>query len=181
MWPLYIIGLALIGIIVYVSYNDKESPRKLKTITIKNKSYRVCQRCFSEVKESKEEVMSYCPTCGQKLHPMRTFFRVGTLNKNEGLWYNGYGQFVGNIKTQYNFCKNSDLPMPYDPRVIKHISVVASLKDLYEWFPKEDIKKLKEHGYTVLMYETNQYFYKNNHWLINKDAKLINKDVKVYD
>ena len=48
----------------------------------------------------------------------KSFFRVANLNHVEGLWYNRNGEFTGRIHKEFSFCKNHDLPMPYDESIL---------------------------------------------------------------
>jgi hypothetical protein len=109
-----------------------------------------------------------------------TFYRVGNTNKgNQGLWYKPDGKFSGDIHSKYNFCKNHELPMPFDPECVGFLSSTKTLEELYTWFSKEDIAKLGLHGFNILQYESEDYKYHNGHWLINQNnsklVKIINE------
>lgn len=103
------------------------------------------------------------------------FYRVGNTNtNNQGLWYAPDGTFTGHIHGKFNFVKNHDLKMPFDPQIVGWLSATKTLEDLYYWFTKEDISKLREHGFSVLKYESEDYKIHGNHWVIKQEtAKLI--------
>ena len=103
------------------------------------------------------------------------FYRVGNIHKgNQGLWYKPNGEFSGDIHNRYNFCKNYELPMPFDPECVGYLSATKTLEELYVWFSKEDIIQLQSHGFGILQYESEDYKQHNGHWLINKsNSKLV--------
>lgn len=74
------------------------------------------------------------------------FYRVGNVETNQGLWYDNKGNFTGDIHKKFDFCKNSKLPMPYNPEIIGFLSAVNKIEDLSEWFSIEDLKNLGKHG-----------------------------------
>lgn len=107
---------------------------------------------------------------------MKKFYRVGSTTTTQGLWYDMQGNFTGLIHDKFSFCKNKDLLMPYDEDLIDWLSATDSLEDLFNWFTREDIKKLSEFGYSVLVYETDDFKQYKNHLVINKQtSKLLEK------
>ncbi len=104
---------------------------------------------------------------------MKTFYRIANTDTNQGLWYNMEGKFTGLIHTQFDFCKNSELPMPFDEKIKNYLSATETLDELYEWFPQEDILKLNAFGYLITIYEAEDYKFHNNHWIINKNTSKI--------
>lgn len=106
---------------------------------------------------------------------MAIFYRVGNTNKeNQGLWYKPNGEFSGDIHNKYNFCKNYELPMPFDIECVGFLSATKTLEELYVWFSQEDIVRLKSYGFSILKYESEDYKYHGSHWLINQySSKLI--------
>lgn len=97
----------------------------------------------------------------------KSFFRVANLNHGDGLWYNRNGEFTGRIHKEFSFCKNHDLPMPYDESILGWLSATDTFENLLYWFTKEDILKLKVHGYNVVQYKCTMYREYENHWLIH--------------
>jgi len=102
----------------------------------------------------------------------KIFYRIGNLETEQGLWYDFEGNFTGLIHNEFDFCKNSDLPMPYSEEVVGWLSATDKLNDLFLWFPKEDIAKLEEHGYSIGVYEATEYKVHENHWVIKQDSSI---------
>ena len=99
----------------------------------------------------------------------KIFYRVGNLETQQGLWYDFDGKFTGLIHDRFDFCTNKDLPMPFNEEVVGWLSAVDKLNDLFQWFTKEDIKQLEEHGYSIGVYEATEYKVHENHWVIKQD------------
>ena len=102
----------------------------------------------------------------------KIFYRVGNLKTEQGLWYDFDGKFTGLIHDKFDFCENSELPMPFDPNVVGWLSSVDKLNDLFFWFTKDDIKQLEEHGYNIGVYEATEYKAHENHWVIKQDSSV---------
>ena len=102
------------------------------------------------------------------MNELRKFYRVGDMNGNQGLWYDMNGNYIGLIHSKFSFCKNRDLPMPFDKNIIGYMSVVGNLSDLFTWFTVQDIRELEKYGYRVFEYVSNDYKPYNNHFVINK-------------
>lgn len=100
----------------------------------------------------------------------KIFYRVGNVESEQGLWYDFKGNFTGLIHDKYDFCTNSDLPMPYEEGVVGWLSSVDNLNDLFFWFTKEDVKQLENFGYGIGVYEATEYRKYENHWLIKQDS-----------
>lgn len=114
------------------------------------------------------------PTVEEFLNIKRTFYRVGCTDTKQGLWYDKEGNFTGLIHTKFDFCKNKDLPMPYDENIKGYLSVVDELEDLFNWFTIEDIHQLNKFDYHIFKYEATNYKRYNNHWVIcEKTSKII--------
>ncbi|MAX51477.1 MAG: hypothetical protein CMH22_05815 [Methylophaga sp.] len=98
------------------------------------------------------------------------FYRVNNIDTQQGLWYDFKGEFTGLIHNKFNFCKNRDLKMDFDPELVGYISAVDNLEDLYNWFPKEDIYELQKHGFYIHKYQTEDFkFYERfQHTVINQ-------------
>ena len=45
----------------------------------------------------------------------KLFYRVANKETNQGLWYDQKGNFTGLIHGRFDFCENTNLPMPFDP------------------------------------------------------------------
>lgn len=102
------------------------------------------------------------------------FYRVGNINEeNQGLWYKPNGDFSGDIHNKYDFCKNRQLPMPFDIECVGFLSATKTLEELYIWFSKEDILKLQSYGFNILKYESEDYKHHNGHWLINQNSSKL--------
>ena len=101
----------------------------------------------------------------------KTFYRVAHAETGQGLWYNNTGSFTGLIHNKFNFCKNAELEMDFDPELVGWLSAADSLEALYQWFTEEDIKELQKHGWCITKYETNDYkFYDRfQHYVIKQD------------
>ena len=110
---------------------------------------------------------------------MKTFFRVGSLETNQGLWYNMDGEFTGLIHDKFNFCQNKNLQMPFDENMVGYLSTVDKLEDLFTWFSKSDILKLYPYGYRIMEYLANDYKFYNGHWLINRDSSKFIKIIEL--
>lgn len=110
---------------------------------------------------------------------MRTFYRVANLDHGDGLWYNRKGEFTGKIHDEFSFCKNHALPMPYDESILGWLSATDTLENLFFWFTKEDIERLKLHGYVVVCYTCTMYRFHDNHWLIHPDGIIESNVVEI--
>lgn len=104
---------------------------------------------------------------------MKKYYRVANIATNQGLWYDMTGKFTGLIHDTYNFCKNNELPMPYDPELVGWLSATDSLDELYMWFPPEDIKRLEEFGYRVFEYIASNVKQYKNHLVINQKTSIL--------
>lgn len=102
----------------------------------------------------------------------KIFYRVANHQTNQGLWYDFEGNFTGLIHDEFRFCLNKDLLMPYDKEIVGWLSATDELESLWEWFPKEDIKKLEEHGYYLSVFEAVDYKFHNNHWVIKQSTSI---------
>ena len=102
----------------------------------------------------------------------KIFYRVGNVDSQQGLWYDFNGNFTGLIHDKFDFCTNSELPMPYDKKVIGWLSSTDNLNELWFWFTKEDVKKLEEFGYGIGVYEATDYKIYENHWVIKQDTSI---------
>jgi hypothetical protein len=112
------------------------------------------------------------------MNKSKKFYRVSNTDTNQGLWYHFDGEFSGFIHDKFNFCNNSDLKMDFDEDLVGWISVVDNIDDLYQWFSKDDILKLQEHGWYIHEYESQDFrFYdKFGHYIIKQGTfRLTNK------
>lgn len=105
----------------------------------------------------------------------KRFYRVCNTNTQQGLWYNFQGEFTGLIHEKFDFCLHNKLAMDFDPELVGYLSATDSLENLFNWFPIEDILKLQKHGYTIHVYETDDYkFYdKFQHIVINQNKSIL--------
>ena len=102
---------------------------------------------------------------------MKTFYRVCNLVTMQGLWYDYSGEFTGLIHNEFDFCTNNELKMDFDPELIGWLSAVEELDHLWQWFSKEDIKRLQDHNYFIHQFESEEHkFYERfQHLIINQD------------
>jgi hypothetical protein len=103
----------------------------------------------------------------------RVFYRVANNETGQGLWYDRAGDFTGLIHGEFSFCANSGLKMPHDPAIVGYLSATDSLDDLYNWFPREDLTRLAEHGYHVVAYKARDYRQHNGHWIICERSSVL--------
>lgn len=95
------------------------------------------------------------------------FYRVAHNETGQGLWYDNAGNYTGLIRDVYSFCKNTRLPMPFDPEVRGWLSATRSMDELFEWFPQCDIIQLERYGYYATEYKAAFARKYENHWLIH--------------
>lgn len=109
------------------------------------------------------------------------FYRVCNPETQQGLWYDFNGEFTGLIHDQFNFCTNNELRMDFDPELQGYLSATDSLDTLFNWFTKEDILKLQDHGYYIHVYETEDFkFYERfQHQIISQHNSKIVKQIKL--
>ena len=103
----------------------------------------------------------------------KVFYRVANTETEQGLWYDFKGQFTGLIHSKFDFCMNTKLPMPFDPNIVGWLSATDTLEDLFNWFSKEDIERLEEHGYFITVYEATEYKFHQTHWVIKQDSSTL--------
>jgi hypothetical protein len=111
---------------------------------------------------------------------MKKFYRVSHEETQQGLWYDFAGKFTGFIHDKFNFCKNNELKMDFDKTIVGYLSATPDLESLWQWFTKDDILKLQEHGFFIHVYETSDFkFYDRfQHYVISQqESKLIEKIV----
>lgn len=66
--------------------------------------------------------------------------------------------------------------MPNNTNITGYLSATATLSDLFNWFPKDDILKLQKFGYRIEEYESENYKYIDNHYVIcETTSKLLTK------
>lgn len=109
---------------------------------------------------------------------MKKFYRVCNHETEQGLWYSFNGNFTGLIHNEFNFCKNNELKMDFDPELVGWLSATDSLETLYHWFPQEDIIRLQSNGWFIYVYESNNYkFYERfQHLIIHQaSSKIVEK------
>mgnify|MGYP001373906734 CR=1 FL=1 len=107
----------------------------------------------------------------------KQFYRIANNQTQQGLWYDFQGNFTGLIHNEFNFCKNTELPMPFDPEIQGWLSATDSLEDLYNWFTKEDISRLEQFGYRISLYEADDFKMHNNHFVINQETSVLKKQL----
>ncbi len=91
---------------------------------------------------------------------MATYYRIGSLNTAQSLWYDQNGNFTGSIHDKYTFCRCTSLEMPFDSTLTGWLSATESIEELLAWFPVEDILRLEQEGFRICIYEaTDVKFY----------------------
>lgn len=110
---------------------------------------------------------------------MKRFYRVSNTETNQGLWYDMEGNFTGLIHDKFDFCTNNELPMPYDEELVGWISATDTLEDLFNWFTKDDIKKLEEFGYKICVFEASEVKQYKNHLVINQASSKFLKFIDI--
>ena len=110
---------------------------------------------------------------------MKAYYRVANIDTCQGLWYDSEGKFTGLIHKDFNFCMNKDLPMPFDPDLVGWLSATDSLEDLFNWFSKEDIARLENHGWFITIYDAEIVRQYKNHLVICKDTSSVRGIIKL--
>lgn len=109
-----------------------------------------------------------------KLTTSNCYYRVANSETQQGLWYDWKGDFTGLIHDKFDFCKNKDMSMDYDPELVGWLSATKSLDQLHQWFPIEDIINLQQYGWRVHVYKPvdNQirFYEKFQHEVIAQSA-----------
>lgn len=98
----------------------------------------------------------------------KSFFYRVHHPKGLGLWYNQDGAFTSMVTKLNVNCK--DLDMSHDDECVGgYLSCTDSLDTLLQWFSKEEITMLSEHGYELVVFESDNYKMCNkyNHHLIH--------------
>jgi hypothetical protein len=113
---------------------------------------------------------------------MKTFYRVCNPTTEQGLWYDFKGNFTGLIHNEFNFCKNTDLKMDYDPELVKWLSATESIDDLFQWFTFQDILNLQDRGWYVHEYETENFKFYNRfkHFTICQTTSILKRKIELY-
>ena len=104
---------------------------------------------------------------------MLKFYRVCNNKTKQGLWYTQEGIHTGLIHNEFNFCMNTNLPMPFDPDLVGWLSATDSLEELFNWFPKEDVERLENHGWFITVYEAEKVKKYKNHLVICQETSLV--------
>lgn len=103
----------------------------------------------------------------------KLYYRIAHEKTQQGLWYDSNGNFTGLIHNEFNFCTNTNLPMPYDPDLVGWLSATETLEELFNWFPKEDIERLEKYGWFITVYEAeNVKIYKNHLAICQKTSQV---------
>jgi hypothetical protein len=84
----------------------------------------------------------------------KSFYRVGSVLKGTGLWYDDSGKLINLAKTQFNL-KSGDLPMGYDPNIVGYLSVTDTLDNLLQWFTLDEMITLKDAGYKLMCFDVD--------------------------
>lgn len=109
----------------------------------------------------------------------KLFYRIGHKETQQGLWYDSKGNFTGLIHTEFNFCMNAKLQMPFDAEIVGWLSATDSLKDLFNWFSKDDIKKLENYGFYITVYEAKKVKQHGNHLVICQKTSRVKKHLSL--
>ena len=88
-------------------------------------------------------------------------YRVENLAANHGLWYNGDGSYNGFIHNKMKDAMLRDLPMGFDPDMVRGgrswISAADSIEQLRNWVSPEDAVQLEEAGFELTVYDVLSY------------------------
>ncbi len=111
----------------------------------------------------------------------KLFYRIDS-DSLTGLWYNKEGLHTGLIHKELTWLGASSLTMPFEPELVGYISVTDSLEHLYTWFPKFEILKLQELGFSILEYSSNDVkfydFYQHN--VIHQKNSVLESRIKLH-
>jgi hypothetical protein len=66
-----------------------------------------------------------------------------------------------------------------EPAVTGWLSATDTLKELFNWFTEDDIKKLEQYGYELTIYEATEFKFHNNHWLIKQESSKPKGTIKL--
>jgi hypothetical protein len=108
---------------------------------------------------------------------LKLYYRIAHKDTQQGLWYDSNGNFTGLIHNEFNFCMNTKLPMPFDPELIGWLSATDSLDDLFNWFSKEDIEQLENHGWFITVYEAEKVKQYKNHLVICQKTSQVKEHI----
>lgn len=93
-------------------------------------------------------------------------FRVENPVTNQGLWYDGDGNFNPFILT-LAAAKSRDLPMEFDPDMLaggqRWYSACDNIPDLQHWFSRQDLLELDKAGYGLYQFDVSDYRQRNGH------------------
>lgn len=103
----------------------------------------------------------------------KVYYRIANNETKQGVWYDQQGNFTGLIHTKFNFCKNTELQMPYDEDIKGWLSATETLEELYEWFPKQDILILQNYGYFITAYHADHVKLYKNHLVIEQNTSKV--------
>ena len=103
----------------------------------------------------------------------KLFYRVHHP-RDLGLWYNGKAEFTNEIEKLDLKCAKLD--MSFDDNCAGgFISCTDTLDNLYNWFSREELLKLVDNGYDVLVFkaEESKFHEKFKHHLFKKEGSII--------
>lgn len=109
----------------------------------------------------------------------KLFYRIANEETQQGLWYDSKGKFTGLIHNEFNFCMNNGLEMPFDKEIVGWLSATDSLDDLFNWFSKEDIKKLETLGWFITIYEAEKVKQYKNHLVICQKTSKVKERIQL--
>lgn len=115
---------------------------------------------------------------------IKTYYRVANKDTNQGLWYDSEGNFTGLIHSEFNFCINTKLPMPFDQEIVGWLSATETLEELFNWFSVEDIEKLEKHGWFITVYTAEKVKQYKNHLVIYQKTSVLKERlplIKLFD
>lgn len=109
----------------------------------------------------------------QLLDMSNLYYRIAHETTHQGLWYDADGNFTGLIHNEFNFCMNTNLPMPFDPDLVGWLSATDSIETLFLWFSKDDINQLEKHGWFIHLYEAENVREYKNHLVICQKTSVV--------
>lgn len=95
--------------------------------------------------------------------------RVNGKN-GDSVWYKKDGTPRADFRERFPWFHNVNMPMPFDPDHVGYVSVVENIEDLMDWCNESDITEFEKQGYSITIYETDNYKEHKNHMVAKKDS-----------
>lgn len=102
-------------------------------------------------------------------------YRIENPETNSGMWYNECGEFEPFIETLTDG-KCADLPMDWHERYgrdgVRWFSGCNNLEDLKGWFSHQDAKELIDAGYSLFVFECDEYSVEETQTLFTREGVI---------